>query len=174
MSRMGRLLLKILIMCPFVVLLSSCYGDCFFDNLKGRDYSWRVENRSGMWIIGIDGGDFANNFGAYGLPDGEDAVIFICDGPKENVSFNQLFVASMGDPVWVEIYLNDEAKTTIRLRSDSDDEFSRIFFDERNWTRHEYMNGSREHTQWVFTILPEHLLLPGAVADEGEAEKGSN
>lgn len=34
MSRMGRLLLKILIMCPFVVLLSSCYGDCFFDNLN--------------------------------------------------------------------------------------------------------------------------------------------
>ena len=77
MNRMRRLLLKVFIMSPCVILLSSCCGDCFFDNLKGRDYSWRVENRSGMWIIGIDGGDFANNFGAYGLPDGKDAVIFI-------------------------------------------------------------------------------------------------
>ena len=151
-------------------LLSSCVSDDYYsENLMGHDYSWRIENRSGMWIIGMDGGDFANNFGTYGLPDGKDAVVFICDGPKENVSFNQLYVASMGEPVWVEIYLNDEDKTTIRLRSDSDDEFSRMFFDERNWTCHEYMNGSREHTQWVFTILPEHLLLPGVVKDDGES-----
>lgn len=163
----------ITVLMPFsFFLLSSCGSEDYFSEaLTGHDYSWRVENRSGMWIIGIDGGDFANDFGTYGLLDGEDAVIFICDGPKENVSFDQLFVASMGDPVWVEIYLNDEQQTTIRLQSDSDDEFSRLFFDERNWTRNE-VSWSQEHTQWVFTILPEHLSLPGVTAGDDEVDTG--
>lgn len=132
--------------------------DCFYSDLVGHIYSYKVVNNSGMWIIGMDGGDFANDFGTYGLLDGKEAVVFTCTGPKKDVSFYQLYAAGMYDPVWVEIYLNDENYTEIRLCSESDDEFSRIFFDENNWVREEL---SAERTQWTFTILPEHLLLPG-------------
>lgn len=169
MNRLRRLLLKVFIMSPCVILLSSCCGDCFYDDLVGRTYVWQVTNHSGMWITGMDGGDFANNFGTYGLTDGTTATILTCNGPKENASFDQLFAAAMYEPIWVEIYLYDEARTTIRLRSDSDDEFSRLFFDECNWVRHEYEKGFFASTRWVFTILPEHLSLPGVIGDDIES-----